>query len=293
MNAQAPAIAPTETATATAGPLALQLRDVGIARGGRTILSQVNLEVAAGEFIAVLGPNGAGKSTLMRALLGLLALSAGSATVLGGTPAQARGRIGYLPQRRGFDSTMRIRGVDLVRLGLDGNRWGVPLALSPGARARRRTERQVIEDVIALVGATDYAQRAIGELSGGEQQRLLIAEALVRRPQLLILDEPLDSLDLPNQAAVAGLIKRICDSQKVAVLLVAHDVNPLLGYLDRVVYLAGGTAVAGRVEEVITAPTLSALYGAPIEVLRTAGGQLVVVGQPEAPHHHGHRHDAA
>jgi zinc/manganese transport system ATP-binding protein len=278
----------TETPAAT---LAVSLRDVSVARGGRTVLRDVNLEVGVGEFIAVLGPNGAGKSTLMRAILGLLPLSAGSATILGARPAQARGRVGYLPQRHGFDQTTRVRGVDLIRLGLDGNRWGVPMALTPSARARRRAEQQRIDEVIRLVGADAYACRPIGELSGGEQQRLLIAQALVRRPELLILDEPLDSLDLPNQAAVAGLIRGICRSQNVAVLLVAHDVNPLLGYLDRVVYLGGGQALAGRVDEVITAPTLSSLYGAPIEVLRTSDGRLVVVGQPEAPHHHGHRHE--
>jgi zinc/manganese transport system ATP-binding protein len=287
MNAQAEESAPTPLEH----PLAVSLRRVSVARGGRTILRDVYLTVDAGEFVAVLGPNGAGKSTLMRAILGLLPLSAGTATVLGSRPAQARGRIGYLPQRHGFDHTMRIRGVDLVRLGLDGNRWGVPLPLSPAARARRRADHARVDHVIELVGARDYARRPIGELSGGEQQRLLIAQALVRRPQVLILDEPLDSLDLPNQAAVAGLIRRICRSQDVAVLLVAHDVNPLLGYLDRVVYLAGGHALAGRVEEVITGPRLSALYGAPIEVLRASDGRLVVVGQPEAPHVHGHRHD--
>jgi zinc/manganese transport system ATP-binding protein len=145
--------------------------------------------------------------------------------------------------------------------------------------------------VIALVGASEYAERPVGELSGGEQQRLLIAQALVRRPGLLILDEPLDSLDLLNQAAVAALTARICAAEGVAVLLVAHDVNPLLGYLDRVIYLARGRALAGSVEEVITSENLSDLYGAPVEVLRTHDGRLVVVGQPEAPHFHGHRHE--
>jgi zinc/manganese transport system ATP-binding protein len=183
-----------------------------------------------------------------------------------------------------------VRGIDLVTLGLDGARWGVPLPLTANARRRRREERARVAEVVELVGAAPYAHRAVGELSGGEQQRLLIATALVRRPRLLILDEPLDSLDLPNQAGVAGLIRRIASTENVAVLLVAHDVNPLAGYLDRVVYLAGGRALCGEVGEVITAPTLSQLYGTPIEVLRTSDGRLVVVGQPEAPHHHGHRH---
>jgi zinc/manganese transport system ATP-binding protein len=269
----------------------VQLRGAAVRLGGRLVFSNVDLNVQAGEFLAVLGPNGAGKSTLMRAILGLVPLASGSATVLGGTPAHARGRIGYLPQRSGFDRGTRLRGSDLVRLGLDGTRWGVPLAVSPGARTRRRVERERAEGVIEMVGATAYAGRPIGELSGGEQQRLLIAQALVRTPQLLILDEPLDSLDLPNQVAVAALIRRIATEQQISVMLVAHDVNPLLGYLDRVVYLGGGRALAGPVDEVITAPKLSALYGSPVEVLRTSDGRLVVVGLPEAPHHHGHRHD--
>ncbi|HEY1510374.1 MAG TPA: metal ABC transporter ATP-binding protein [Solirubrobacteraceae bacterium] len=269
----------------------VELRDAAVRLGGRPVFDDVDLTVAPGEFIAVLGPNGAGKSTLMRAILGLLPLAGGSVSVLGGAPAQARPRIGYLPQRGGFDRATRLRGVDLVRLGIDGTRWGVPVALSAGARERRLAERARIDEVIALVGASRYAQRPIGELSGGEQQRLLIAQALVRSPELLILDEPLDSLDLPNQIAVAALIRRIATEQRIAVLLVAHDVNPLLGYLDRVVYLGGGRALAGTVQEVITAEKLTSLYGAPVEVLQARDGRLVVVGLPEAPHHHGHRHE--
>lgn len=142
-----------------------------------------------------------------------------------------------------------------------------------------------------MVGATAYAKRPIGELSGGEQQRLLIAQALVRATRLIILDEPLDGLDLPNQAAVAALLRRICTTQEVSVLLVAHDVNPLLPYLDHVIYMAGGRARSGPAAEVINSPTLSDLYQTPIEVLQTHDGRLVVVGQPEAPHHHGHRHE--
>jgi zinc/manganese transport system ATP-binding protein len=269
---------------------AVALHDATIRMNGRPILSEVSLTIGHGEFVAVLGPNGAGKSTLMKAILGLVPLAAGSVAVLGRSPQQARVGVGYLPQRQSFDAATRVRGVDLVTLGLDGARWGVPLALTPRARRQRRAEHRRVDEVIALVGASAYAERAIGELSGGEQQRLLIATALVRRPRLLILDEPLDSLDLPNQAAVAGLIRRIATAEDVAVLLVAHDVNPLAAYLDRVVYLAGGRALCGEVDEVITAETLSGLYGTKVEVLRTSDGRLVVVGQPEAPHHHGHRH---
>jgi zinc/manganese transport system ATP-binding protein len=270
---------------AAAAP-AIELRDAAARRPGRGVWAHVDLTVREGEFVAVLGPNGSGKSTLLSVILGLLPLSAGSAAVLGRPPGAARERIGYLPQRSGFDGSVRVRGVDVVRLGLDGARWGVPL---PGASARRARAR--VDEVIDLVGASAYAQRPIGELSGGEQQRLLIAQALVRRPRILLLDEPLDSLDLPNQSAVAGLVQRICATQGVAVLLVAHDVNPILGYLDRVVYFAGGRAAQGAPAQVINGPTLSGLYGVPIEVLETSDGRLVVVGTPEPPAIHSARHD--
>jgi len=252
------------------------------ARIGRNLVwSDVSIAIAPGEFAAILGPNGSGKTTLLRALLGELVPTHGTVSVLGGAPGTMKRQIGYLPQRRHFDAGTRIRGVDLVRLGLDGARWGLPL--------RRSSDRRV-EQTIELVGASGYAKRPIGELSGGEQQRLLIAQALVSGPRLLILDEPLDSLDLPNQSAVAALLERVSREHAVTVLLVAHDVNPLLSYLDRVVYFGGGGAVVGAPREVITAETLSRLYGVPVEVLTTADGRLVVVGLPEPPAHHSDRH---
>ncbi|HEX3608481.1 MAG TPA: ATP-binding cassette domain-containing protein [Solirubrobacterales bacterium] len=267
---------------------AIRLEAATAARGGRPVWSGVDLTIRQGEFVAVLGPNGAGKSTLLDIVLGLLPLREGRATVLGGLPGEANPQIGYLPQRRDIDAGTRIRGVDVVRLGLDGTHWGFPLpaALS---RSSRRSNRQV-EEMVELVGAGAHASRPIGTLSGGEQQRLLIAQALVRRPRMLLLDEPLDSLDLSNQSAVAGLVQRICESQGVTVLLVAHDVNPILGYLDRVVYFAGGHGVEGTPREVIDDATLSRLYGVPIEVLETSDGRLVVVGTPEPPAHHHSRH---
>ena len=265
---------------------AVALEGATIRLDGRTILEDVSLEVAQGEFVAVLGPNGAGKSTLVKAILGLLPLAGGKARVLGRPPGEANARIGYLPQRRNFDAGTRIRGIDLVGLGLDGSRWGIPIPGLPGAKEKARRVAEVLE----LVGASGYATKPIGELSGGEQQRLLIAQALVRRPQLLLLDEPLDSLDLASQASVAALVRRICEQEHVAVLLVAHDVNPILSFIDQVVYVAGGSAVGGRPGEVITSETLTSLFGVPIEVLRASDGRLVVVGQPEAPFHHGGRH---
>jgi zinc/manganese transport system ATP-binding protein len=190
--------------------------------------------------------------------------------------------IGYLPQRRRFDPDLRIRAVDLVRLGLDGNRWGLPLP--------SKGDAQRVEEVIEMVGASAYMDRPVGELSGGEQQRILIAQALVSGPKMLILDEPLESLDLNNQQAISELIRGICRRQGVTVLLVAHDVNPILPFLDRVVYVAGGHVLSGAPEDVIRTETLTRLYGTQVEVLRTSDGRLVVVGQYEPVSHHADDH---
>jgi zinc/manganese transport system ATP-binding protein len=265
--------------------VAIEVHDGAIALGGRQIWRDLDVTVPAGEFVAVLGPNGVGKSTLLRVVLGLQSLNHGSVRVFGRHPDEARELIGYLPQRRAFDSTLRIRGVDVVRLGADGARWGLPL----GPAARRKIRGRV-DDVIEQVGAGHYAVRPIGEVSGGEQQRLLIAQALIRRPWMLLLDEPLDSLDLPNQAMVAKLVAELCRDAGITVVLVAHDVNPILPYVDRVVYLGQGGAATGPPAEVITSETLTELYRTPIEVLHASDGRLVVVGQPEAPAHHHDRH---
>jgi zinc/manganese transport system ATP-binding protein len=268
----------------------INLEKAAISLGGRTLWRDVDLSIGEGEFVALLGPNGAGKSTLIKAILGLIPLSNGTVRVLDEPAGFHNELIGYLPQRRNFDAALRIRGVDVVRLGLDGDRWGVPMPWVGRWTDRGRRTQQRIDEVVRLVDAQEYARRPIGMLSGGEQQRLLIAQALASKPKILLLDEPLDSLDLPNQGAIAALISRICREERVTVIMVAHDVNPILSHIDRVVYIAGGSVVAGSPKDIITAATLTRLYKTPIEVLKSSDGRLVVVGEPEAPAFHSDRH---
>lgn len=266
----------------------IQVEDASVVLAGRSIYQHVGLCVQSGEFLAILGPNGAGKSTLLKAILGLIPLSSGKITVLGQPARRGNAAIGYVPQRRHFESDVRICGRSIVRLGLDGRNWGLPLPFLHRGKAREAAAR--VQESIDLVGASAYADRPIGELSGGEQQRLLIAQALVTHPRILILDEPLDSLDLRNQQGVAGVIRQISRETNAAVLLVAHDVNPILTAIDRVVYMAHGQVAVGTPEEVITTETLSPLYTTPIEVLRASDGRIVVVGQPEEEvSYHAHR----
>jgi zinc/manganese transport system ATP-binding protein len=262
----------------------LSLRDAEVRLGARTIWSDVTVDVGPGQFVAVLGPNGVGKSTLLKVVLGLVPLAAGEVRVCGRPPGRGNPGVGYLPQRRSFDGSTRVRGVDVVRLGVDGDRWGVPLPARIGNRSRAAARR--VDELVGLVGAGGFAERPIGTLSGGEQQRLLIAQALARRPRLLLLDEPLDSLDLASQVSVAGLLEEICEGEDLAVVIVAHDVNPIITYLDQVVYLANGGAASGRPREVVTGETLSKLYGTPIEVLEASDGRLVVVGSPDVASYH-------
>ncbi len=260
---------PTHT-SASQGPPAVRLRQARLSYGERILWQGLDLKVAPGEFIAVLGPNGSGKTSLLRMLLGQLAPSAGTVEVAGIPARLGNPHIGYVPQQKTIDSGVPLRGVDLVGLGVDGHRWGL------GWRGRRERQRRVA-DAVAQVGAQHYAHAPLEAMSGGEQQRLRVAQALVGDPRVLLCDEPLLSLDLANQRLVAELIDARRRSHDTAVLFVTHEINPVLPLVDRVLYLVDGQFRIGTPDEVMTSAVLSELYQTEVDVLRVRG-RLVVVG---------------
>ena len=270
----------------------IELDRATIAIGGRSVLVDASFAIKRGEFIGVLGPNGAGKTTLMRAILGLLPPRAGEIRVFGRAPQRGDRNIGYLPQVRTVLPDLRVRGFDFIASSVHGERWGVP-SLS-------RADRIMIDKTLTAVGAGDLAARPLSEMSGGERQRLLLAQALLGEPQLLLLDEPLISLDYRYQEAVIDLVRRFARERNITVLFSAHEINQLIGALDRVLYLGNGHAALGTVAEVVTAPVLSKLYGSEINVVH-ADGQIFVLSRGrniersdhvhDEGHAHDHRHD--
>lgn len=268
----------------TSAPPVLQIRDAALRRDGRELWSGLNLDVHPGELVAVLGPSGSGKTTLLRAILGLEPLSDGSVAVAGQLVRTPGSRtIGYIPQARPLPRDTALRGRDLVALGVNGHRFGLPIP--------RRSDARRVDALVDAVGARSFADRPVGVLSGGEQQRLRVGQALADDPALLLCDEPLTSLDLANQQAVIGLIDQHRKRNDAAVLLVTHDINPILGRVDRILYIANGRFTLGTPGEVLRSDVLTDLYGAHVFVLR-AGDRLVVVGAPDAEDSH-HHHDGS
>jgi zinc/manganese transport system ATP-binding protein len=253
-------------------PEILSLRDASLSFGSRTLWSHLNLQVRPGEFVAVLGPNGAGKTSLLRAILGAQPLTGGAIELLGGPVRRGHRLVGYIPQQRLADRGTPLRARDFVGLGLDGHRFGLPLA----TRARRRA----IDELLATVDASSFANRRIGDLSGGEQQRLRVGQALIGNPRLLLCDEPLISLDLNQQRAVSTLIDASRRTGDRAVVMITHDINPVLDMVNTVVYLAAGQALTGTVDQVLTSEALSELYQTPVDVIH-ASGRILVVGLPD------------
>jgi len=268
----------------------IELDHATLAIGGRKVLLDTSFAIRSGEFIGLLGPNGAGKTTLMRAILGLLPPAAGELRVFGRPPRRGNPAIGYLPQVRTVLPDLRVRGIDFIASSLHGERWGVP--------SLGRADRLKIGATLAEVGACELAERSLSDMSGGERQRLMLAQALLGKPQLLLLDEPLISLDYRYQEAIIGLVRRFARKRNITVLFSAHELNQLIGALDRVLYLGNGHAALGTVEEVVTAPVLSRLYGSQIHVVR-ADGHIFVLSRGRdveradhlRDHGHNHHHD--
>jgi zinc/manganese transport system ATP-binding protein len=267
---------------------AIEFHNVCLMLGGRIVLNGVNLDIAPREFIGVLGPNGSGKTTLMRAVLGLVPPSRGTIRILGRPATRGNPAVGYLPQIRGGVVATRLSGWDFVAAVVSGHRLGLPI---PGRAGRAEVDR-----VLDLVGSRALARRPIAEISGGERQRLLLAQALIGRPRLLLLDEPLISLDPHHQREVVELAQSLQSELGVTVLFSAHELNPLLGALDRVLYLGNGRAALGTVDEVITGPVLSQLYGSEIDVVRLEGRIFIMSGSHDVErdaHQHEHSHQYA
>ena len=260
----------------------VELQDATITLGHRAVLRDVSFTIAPGEFVGVLGPNGAGKTTLMRAILGLLAPTSGSIRVFGETPKFGTSAIGYQPQLRTVLPDLRVRGLDYIASSLHGERWGLPSLAAH--------DRHAIEETLDAVGAGSLARRPLSDMSGGERQRLLLAQALIGKPKLLLLDEPLISLDARHQEVVIDVVRKIARERGITVLFSAHELNQLLGAIDKVLYLGNGQAALGTVDEVVTAPVLSRLYGTEIEVLR-AGGHIFVMSRGRDVERDAHQHD--
>ncbi|CAN5176081.1 metal ABC transporter ATP-binding protein [soil metagenome] len=254
----------------------LRLRDAALGFGTRELWSGLNLDVQPGEFLAVLGPNGTGKTSLLKTILGQQALTSGTIEFLGAPVHHGNRGIGYIPQQKLIESGTPLRARDLVALGLNGQRWGLPIS--------SKAERHRVDELLAAVGATSYASAPVATLSGGEQQRVRVAQSIAGDPQLLLCDEPLLSLDLANQHAVSELIDEQRRRSSAAVVFVTHDVNPILGIVDRVLYLARGAFRIGTPDEVLTSEVLTDLYGTPVDVFRSHG-RIVVVGSDEHDHH--------
>ncbi len=260
-------------------PSIIRADNLSLSYSSKVIWKDANFEVKSGEFIGLLGPNGAGKSSLFNLILGLSKPSTGELEVFSNQPKRGDSRIGYVPQRRTIDDDSRIEALEYVRLGISGTKLGFSLF------KRAKHERRMAYQALIDVDAQNLAHRALSELSGGELQRIFLAQALVSKPNLLLLDEPLANLDMRREMQLIQLVGNIVRKQNIATILIAHDINPLLPVVDKIIYIVNGKIAMGKPVDIITSKKLSEMYKAPIEVIRGSRGQLAVLGVEEAMHH--------
>ena len=277
--------APAPRPVACAVQPVVSTREAGLAFGDRVLWSGLDLDIPPGQFVAILGSNGSGKTSLIRVLLGEQPLSTGEAWIAGEPVRRGSTLVGYVPQKVSIDSATMVKARDVVRMGLDGHRWGMPI----GTARTRHEVRRTIDELLASVGAAQLADAPVSMLSGGELQRVRVAAALASNPSILLCDEPLAALDLRHQQEVAALLDRRRREHDTAVLFVTHDINAVLDYVDQVLYLAAGRFRLGPPEEVLTSEGLTELYGAPVDVIRTQGRVIVVAStDPTAGLHLSH-----
>jgi len=258
----------------------IEAKNIRVKLQNRTIWDNASFDIYQSEYVGILGPNGAGKTTLIKLLLGLIPLNNGTLKIFGKDPTRGNPRIGYVPQRRPIDRDMNIAAIELVKLGINGTKWGVR------SHINIKSDESEALSVLDQVNAKELAYQPLGILSGGELQRIFLAQALIGRPDLLLLDEPLANLDIRHETNLVQLVDNIVREKGVSVLLIAHDLNPLLPVLDKVIYVANGQVSSGKPSEIVTSESLTNIYGAPIEVLRDSKGRVAILGVEESIHHH-------
>ncbi|MCA8955370.1 MAG: metal ABC transporter ATP-binding protein [Planctomycetes bacterium] len=232
---------------------ALGVRGLSVAYHDRPVLWNVQLELYRGSLMAVVGPNGAGKSTLLRAVLGMVPVLAGDIAVFGGTLAEQRRRVAYVPQRSGIDWDFPTTVFEVVRMGTYGR---LGWLRRPGAAERERALA-----ALEMVDMVEFAGQQIGALSAGQQQRVLLARAFAQDAELYLMDEPFVGVDAPTEAALVRLLQELRDRGRT-LLVVHHDLATVPEYFDSVALLYRRVVACGPVEAAFTEPNIAATYGA-------------------------------
>lgn len=248
----------------------VEVRGLSVSLGGRRVLREVSLDIAAGELVALIGPNGAGKTTLVRSLLGLVPIDCGSVRLLGERDLRAAlPRIGYVPQRLALDAGLALSVREFLALRRPATRnwfW-----------RRRRDIDRALPPIVEELGVTALLDKTVTSLSGGQLQRLLIAFSLLDDPELLFLDEATEGVDAPGERTFYEVISDIHRAHKLTVVLVSHDLSMVHRHASWVVALNGRVCCEGAPDEIIREDALREAYGLHVT--------------PYHHHHHGHSHD--